>query len=169
MLRLKYMRTRRPECGATAQGSMLVWRPWSEGIRWQCRRLDLLWRSMPHLVGLVEDLLGKGMVFRSLLDGAIDKTAAWGELIFNIYSSMAQFERRLIQERTRAGLAAARARGRKGGRPPVTVDGPRALSAKRLHKGRGLSINQICRTMGISRPTFCRFLALGDAGGRRLG
>ena len=77
-----------------------------------------LGRSMPHLVSLVEDLFGKGIGFRSLLDGAIDTATASGELMFNIFSSLAQFERRLIQERTQAGLAATRARGRLGGRRP---------------------------------------------------
>ena len=64
-------------------------------------RLGRLGRSMPHLVSLVEELLGKGIGFRSLLDGAIDTTTASGELMFNIFSSLAQFERRLIQERPR--------------------------------------------------------------------
>ena len=63
-------------------------------------RLDRLGRSMPHLVSLVEELLGKDIGFRSLQDGAIDTTTASGELMFNIFSSLAQFERRLIQERT---------------------------------------------------------------------
>ena len=125
-------------------------------------RLDRLGRSMPHLVGLVEELLGKDIGFRSLSDGAIDTTTASGELMFNIFSSLAQFERRLIQERTRSGLAAARARGRKGGRRPIPADHPRVLTAKRMHKDRGLSINQICKTLGISRPTFYRYLALPD-------
>ena len=119
-------------------------------------RLDRLGRSMPHLVGLVEELLGKGIGFRSLSDGAIDTTTASGELMFNIFSSLAQFERRLIQERTRAGLAAARARGRKGGRRPIPADHPRVLTAKRLHGDRGLSVDQICKTLEISRPTFYR-------------
>ena len=126
-------------------------------------RLDRLGRSMPHLVGLVEELLGKGIGFRSLSDGAIDTTTASGELMFNIFSSLAQFERRLIQERTRAGLTAGRARGRKGGRRPIPADHPRVLTAKRLHQDRGLSINHICKTLGISRPTFYRYLALPDA------
>ena len=125
-------------------------------------RLDRLGRSMPHLVGLVEELLGKGIGFRSLLDGAIDTTTASGELMFHIFSSLAQFERRLVQERTQAGLAAARARGRLGGRRPIRADDPRVVSAKRLHKDRGLSINEICKTLGISRPTFYRYLALAD-------
>ena len=89
-------------------------------------RLDRLGRSMPHLVSLVEELLGKGIGFRSLQDGAIDTTTASGELMFNVFSSLAQFESRLIQEHTRAGLAAARARGRKGGRRPIRPDDPRS-------------------------------------------
>jgi DNA invertase Pin-like site-specific DNA recombinase len=74
---------------------------------------------------LVEELLEKKIGFRSLCDGAIDTTTASGELMFNIFSALAQFERRLIQERTRAGLSAARARGRKGGRKPLDPEDPR--------------------------------------------
>ena len=125
-------------------------------------RLDRLGRSMPHLVGLVEDLLGKSIGFRSLQDGAIDTTTTSGDLMFNIFSSLAQFERRLIQERAQAGLAAARSRGRLGGRNPISPDDPRVVSAKRLHKDRSISIDQICATLGISRPTFYRYLALTD-------
>jgi len=73
-------------------------------------RLDRLGRSMRHLITLVEDLRNKGIGFRSLNEGAIDTTCASGELMFNIFSALAQFERRLIQERTKAGLEAARAR-----------------------------------------------------------
>ncbi len=127
-------------------------------------RLDRLGRSMQHLVTLVEELLGKKIGFRSLCDGAIDTTTASGELMFNIFSSLAQFERRLIQERTRAGLGAARARGRKGGRKPISPDDPRVKTAKRMHKDHGMSIDQICETLKISRPTFCRYLALPDSG-----
>jgi len=127
-------------------------------------RLDRLGRSMSHLVSLVEDLLGKTIGFRSLCDGAIDTTTASGELMFNIFSALAQFERRLIQERTRAGLSAARARGRKGGRRPIGSDDPRVRTAKRMHKDPGMSINQICETLKISRPTFYRYLALPDSG-----
>lgn len=125
-------------------------------------RLDRLGRSMPHLVGLVEELLEKGIGFRSLYDGAIDTTTASGELVFNIFSALAQFERRLIQERTKAGLAVARARGRTGGRKPITADDPRVKTAKRMHQDPGISINQICKTLNISRPTFYRYLALPD-------
>ncbi len=82
--------------------------------------------------------------------------------MFNIFSSLAQFERRLIQERTQAGLAAAQARGRLGGCRPIRPDDPRVVTTKRLHKDRGLSIDQICKTLGISQPTFYRYLALPD-------
>ena len=75
-------------------------------------RLDRLGRSMRHLITLVEDLRGCDVGFRSLNEGAIDTTSASGELIFNIFSALAQFGRRLIQERTKAGPAASRARGR---------------------------------------------------------
>lgn len=117
----------------------------------------------PHLVTLVEDLGKKGIGFRSLCDGAIDTTTASGELIFNIFSSLAQFERRLIQERTKAGLDAARARGRNGGRKKVAPDNPKVLTAKRMHKNHGMSIDDICKTLKISRASFYRYLSLsGD-------
>jgi len=94
-------------------------------------RLDRLGRSMNHLVLLIENLKSKGIGFKSICDGAIDPTTASGELIFNIFSSLAQFERCLIQERTRAGLAVARARGRKGGRKKIENTHPKVLMAKK--------------------------------------
>ena len=99
-------------------------------------RLDRLGRSMPHLVTLVEELQERGIGFRSICDGAIDTTTASGELIFNIFSALAQFERRLMQERTRAGLSAARARGRMGGRPRIDTKDPRVQMAKSLYNDR---------------------------------
>jgi len=119
-------------------------------------RLDRLGRSMVHLVSLIETLREKGIGFKSICDGAIDTTTASGELIFNIFSSMAQFERRLIQERTHAGLTAARARGRKGGRPKVDVS--KIQAAKRMHQDKTLSIGEICKVMKISQPTLYRYL-----------
>ena len=123
-------------------------------------RLDRLGRSMTHLVSLVEMLKEKKVGFRSLSDGAIDTTSASGELVFNIFSSMAQFERRLIQERTQGGLAAARSRGRKGGRPKVASTDLRVQAAKKMHKDKSLSIDEICNVLKISRPTFYRYLAM---------
>lgn len=125
-------------------------------------RLDRLGRSMPHLVSLIEELSKKRIGFRSLCDGAIDTTTASGELIFNIFSSLAQFERRLIQERTRAGLEAARVRGRKGGRKKITQDDPRVITAKHMHKNHGMSIDKICRLLKISRASFYRYVAMPE-------
>lgn len=122
-------------------------------------RLDRLGRSMPHLVSLIEDLRTKGIGFKSICDGAIDTTTASGELIFNIFSSLAQFERRLIQERTKAGLDAARARGRK----LVDNTNPKVQMAKKMHKDHGMSINDICKTLKISRASFYRYIALWGA------
>ena len=126
-------------------------------------RLDRLGRSMPHLVTLIEELRERGVGFRSLCDGVIDTTSASGELIFNIFSSLAQFERRLTQERTRAGLKAARARGKKGGRKPLTADDPRVEMATMLHENKGLPITSICKQMQISRTTFYRLLNIAEA------
>jgi DNA invertase Pin-like site-specific DNA recombinase len=123
-------------------------------------RLDRLGRSMPHLIRLVEDLGTKGIGLRSLCDGAIDTTTASGELVFNIFSSLAQFERRLIQERTRAGLEAARVRGKKGGRKKISPTDPKVLMAKNMHKNHGMSINDICKTLKISRASFYRYIRL---------
>jgi len=123
-------------------------------------RLDRLGRSMPHLVSLIEELKAKNIGFKSICDGAIDTTTASGELIFNIFSSLAQFERRLIQERTRAGLEAARARGRKGGRKKVEATNPRVQMAKKMHKNHDMSIDDICKTLKISRASFYRYIAL---------
>ena len=123
-------------------------------------RLDRLGRSMRHLITLVEDLRARGIGFRSLNEGAIDTTCASGELIFNIFSALAQFERRLIQERTKAGLAAARARGRNGGRPAVSSAEPKVVLAKKLHADKTLEIDDICQTLRISRSTFYRYVRL---------
>ena len=125
-------------------------------------RLDRLGRSMPHLVSLVENLLKQKIGFRSLCDGAIDTTTASGELMFNIFSSLAQFERRLIQERTMAGLVAARARGRSGGRKKVEATDPKVQTAKRMHKDHQMPIDTICKTLKISRATFYRYLAIDE-------
>ena len=83
-----------------------------------------------------------------------------GELIFNIFSALAQFERRLIQERTKAGLAAARARGRNGGRPRVTAGEAKVVLAKKLNADKTLDIDDVCKTLRISRSTFYRYVRL---------
>ena len=138
-------RTKRPGLD-TCVAMLVVW------------RLDRLGRSMPHLVGLVDELLGKGTGFRSLQGGAIDTTMTSGELMFHVFSSLAQFERRLVEKRTQAGLAAARVRGRLGDRRPICTDGLRVVTAKRRHQDNGLSITQIGETPAIFRTGHCRKL-----------
>lgn len=123
-------------------------------------RLDRLGRSMAHLIQLIESLMERGVGFKSIQDGAIDTTTASGELMFNIFGALAQFERRLIQERTNAGLKAARARGRLGGRPKVKVTHSKVQMAKQMHQNQTLSIDSICESLSISRSTFYRYLAL---------
>lgn len=123
-------------------------------------RLDRLGRSMTHLVQLMEGLKERGVGFRSIGDGALDTTTASGELVFHIFSALAQFERRLIQERTRAGLSAARARGRRGGRKPVNATDSRVQMAQAMHKDQTLPVNAICKALTISRSTFYRYLTI---------
>ena len=121
-------------------------------------RIDRLGRSLQHLVGIVSGFQEKGIHFKSLNDGAIDTTSASGELVFCIFACMAQFERRLIQERTKAGLKAARARGRIGGRKAIQKDNAKVLAAKQLHRDNNKSIGEICSALDISRATFYRYI-----------
>ena len=119
-------------------------------------RLDRLGRSLKHLIDLVTKLEESGIGFRSLTE-SMDTTTNNGKLIFHIFGALAEFERNLIRERTQAGLAAARARGRKGGRPHALDDKKRA-TAVRMYNSREHSVGEICRTMGISRPTLYNYL-----------
>ncbi|AIL64803.1 DNA-invertase hin [Rickettsiales bacterium Ac37b] len=123
-------------------------------------RLDRLGRSMIHIVSLINDFQKRGVSFKSLCDGPIDTTTASGEFVFNIFSSLSQFERRLIQERTIAGLSAARARGRLGGRKKTLATNPKVLTAKKMHQDHKMSINDICSILKISRATFYRYISL---------
>lgn len=122
-------------------------------------KLDRLGRSLPHLVEVVSDLKERGVGLRSLRDGAIDTTTPSGELVFHIFAAMAQFERDLIRERTRAGLAAARARGRQGGRRPKSPQEPKVKAAKAMHTA-GTSIEDICKSLECSKSTLYRWLKL---------
>ena len=122
-------------------------------------RLDRLGRSIRHLIDLVEHLSERGVGFKSLCE-SIDTTTANGKLIFHIFTALAEFERDLIRERTKAGLTAARARGRNGGRPPIPADHPSVVTAKKMHADKTMPVADICRTLRISRPTLYRYLAL---------
>lgn len=125
-------------------------------------RLDRLGRSLKHLIETVETLQDKNIGFKSICDGHIDTTTASGELVFNIFSSLAQFERKLIQERTKAGLKAARARGRLGGRPPLSPNNPKVIAAQQLHKNMKLSIGEISKELDISQTTLYRYLNIAN-------
>jgi DNA invertase Pin-like site-specific DNA recombinase len=119
-------------------------------------RLDRLGRSLKDLIALVEELERRQIGFRSLQE-SIDTTTSGGKLIFHLFSALAEFERNLIRERTQAGLQAARARGRTGGRrqklTPQQIEIGRSLAADPTH-----SVTSICDHLNISRPTFYRYI-----------
>lgn len=119
-------------------------------------RLDRLGRSLTHLIETVEGLQARGVVFRSLTE-TIDTSSPGGMLIFQIFGALAQFERALIQERTVAGLAAARARGRIGGQPK-RIDAAKARQIRRMIED-GTPKSEIAAVLGIGRATLYRHLA----------
>ncbi|OZF26314.1 DNA invertase [Rhodococcus sp. 14-2483-1-2] len=116
-------------------------------------RLDRLGRNLPHLIELIADLKARGVAFASVTE-QIDTTTAGGELIFHIFGALASFERQLLRERTHAGLAAARERGKVGGRPPaLTVTKKREATRMR---NQGSTIGDIAEILGVSRRTLYR-------------
>jgi DNA invertase Pin-like site-specific DNA recombinase len=122
-------------------------------------RLDRLGRSLPHLISTMTDLEERGIGFKSLTEN-IDTTTSGGKLIFHIFGALAEFERNLIRERTQAGLVAARARGRKGGRP-TALTGKQLGIARDLYEKRH-PIAEICRTLKISKATLYRYIKTGE-------
>ena len=120
-------------------------------------RLDRLGRSLKNLIDLTKDLGERGVGFRSLSE-ALDTTTANGRLFFSIMGALAEFERDLIRERTNAGLAAARARGRVGGRPPVMTP-EKVKVARQLYDSKECTVEAIAKTLGVSRKTIYRHLA----------
>ncbi len=119
-------------------------------------KLDRLGRSLPHLLITVTDLKSRGIAFRSLTE-QMDTTTPQGEFLFHIFGALAQFERSLIQERVQAGLAAARHRGRRGGRP-TTIDAEK-LGAVTVALDAGATKAAVCLTFGIKRSTLIDSLA----------
>ena len=111
-------------------------------------KLDRLGRSLPHLIETVTDLAKRGVGFRSLTE-AIDTTTPGGRLVFHIFGALGQFERDLVQERTRAGLAAAAARGRTGGRKPVITDDK--LKRARAMAGTGLTVREAAMRVRVGK------------------
>ncbi len=120
-------------------------------------RLDRLGRSLQHLLMTVADLATRGIGFKSVTE-QIDTTTPNGKLVFHLFGSLAEFERDLIRERTNAGLAAARARGRLGGRPKKLADPKKLALAQQLYNAGQTDIATICQTLGISRATLYRNL-----------
>jgi DNA invertase Pin-like site-specific DNA recombinase len=117
-------------------------------------RLDRLGRSLKDLIELVNNFESKGIKFNSLTE-SINSATTSGKLIFNIFASLAEFERNLIRERTIAGLSAARARGRLGGRPSVAKT--KINAALQLYNKKELTINEICKTIGLSKATLYKY------------
>jgi DNA invertase Pin-like site-specific DNA recombinase len=123
-------------------------------------RLDRLGRSLRHLIDTVTELNARGVEFKSLQEN-IDTTTSGGKLVFHIFGALAEFEREIIKERTRAGLTSARSRGKVGGRP-------KALTAKEMQilrnmaSDKSLTVSDICKTLGIGRTTFYRYVKAGE-------
>jgi DNA invertase Pin-like site-specific DNA recombinase len=125
-------------------------------------RLDRLGRSLKHLIETLTALNDRKIGFKSLTEN-IDTTTSGGKLIFHIFGALAEFERDIIRERTQAGLTAARARGRKGGRPKARAlnTSKKVAMAQALYADKAYSINDICKTLNVSRATLYRYLKKG--------
>jgi DNA invertase Pin-like site-specific DNA recombinase len=119
-------------------------------------RLDRLGRSLSHLIGVTTGLEQRGVGFKSLQEG-IDTTTSGGKLVFHIFGALAEFERSLVQERTNAGLKAARARGRSGGRPKK-LDFRKLAVAESLLKDSKLTVAEVAEQVGIARSTLYTYL-----------
>lgn len=119
-------------------------------------KLDRLGRTLKHLITTIEGLNKRGIGFKSLTEG-IDTTTSTGKLMFHVIGAIAEFERDLIRERTRAGLESARARGRKGGRRvKATPEKMRQITA--MLKDENITVKEACATVGISKDTYYRHL-----------
>ncbi len=147
-------RTDRPQLVAVfdhlrAGDTLIVW------------RLDRLGRSLPHLIETIGELQARGVGFKSVQEN-IDTTTPGGRLVFHVFGALASFERELIQERTLAGLAAARERGRLGGRP--TALSPAKLKQARKMIGEKTPVTEVAQVLGVSRATLYRRVPeLGEA------
>ena len=119
-------------------------------------RLDRLGRSIRHLIDQLAALQERGVEFRSLQEN-IDTSSSGGRLVFHLFASLAEFERDLIRERTNAGLKAARARGRTGGRPPLLTK-DKLRTAHKLYEQQDMTVAQIGEVLGVSRTTVYRAL-----------
>lgn len=123
-------------------------------------KLDRLGRDLRHLVNVVHDLTDRGVGLKVLTGqgAAIDTTTASGKLVFGIFAALAEFERELISERTKAGLASARARGRKGGRPYKMTPAKIRLAMASMGQP-GTNIGELCKELGVTRQTLYRHVS----------
>lgn len=128
-------------------------RPGDTLIVW---RLDRLGRSLPDLVKIVAELEQKGIGFESITE-RIETSSASGKLVFHVFAALSEFERNLIRERTKAGLAAARARGRSGGRKPK-LDEKDVREIRALWRDKSIPVADIARRYGVSRTTLYKHL-----------
>ena len=121
-------------------------------------RLDRLGRSLKQLISTITDLKDKEIGFKSLQE-SMDTTTSGGQLIFHIFGALAEFEREVIKERTNAGLQAARARGRLGGRPKIEDKDPKKIEmARKLYQEMDMPVQEICNTLHISKSTLYRYV-----------
>ena len=124
-------------------------------------RLDRLGRSLKHLIETITALNNRKIGFKSITEN-IDTTTSGGKLVFHIFGALAEFERDIIKERTRAGVQAARTRGRTGGRPKATtLKTPKKISmAQALYDNKNNTIEEICKTLNISRATLYHYIKM---------
>ena len=123
-------------------------------------RLDRLGRSLRHLIDTITELNARGVGFKSLTEN-IDTTTSGGKLIFHIFGALAEFEREIIRERTQAGLASARSRGKVGGRPKALTT-KEVQILRNMAADKSLTVSDICKTLGIGRTTFYRYVKAGE-------
>jgi DNA invertase Pin-like site-specific DNA recombinase len=139
---------------ARANDSIVVW------------RLDRLGRSLGHLIQTVNAISDRGIAFISLQE-AIDTTTANGRLTFHLFSALSEFEASLLRERTKAGLAAARARGRIGGRPSKLTTAQVEMARTLLVDSKG-EVKEVCKMLGVSRSTVYRYLNAANESQKRV-
>ena len=132
---------------------MDIVRPGDTLVVW---KLDRLGRSLQHLISVVDELKGKDVYFKSIKE-SLDTSSSTGKLIFHIFGALAEFERDIIRERTMAGLKAARARGRIGGRPKI-MNEKKIKLAHTLMADKSRPVNEICEILGVSKATLYRHL-----------
>jgi DNA invertase Pin-like site-specific DNA recombinase len=119
-------------------------------------RLDRLGRSLKHLIETITTLHDREIGFKSITEN-IDTTTSGGKLVFHIFGALAEFERDIIRERTQAGLQAARARGKRGGRPKALNPKKQAM-AQALYEDKNNAVADICKMLNISRATLYRYI-----------